>query len=218
VTLGQIRVSVHWTFLLLLGWVALVNFLSGWEGNQILWSFFLLVAGTCSILIHEAAHISVARHFGYKTSKLVLLPAGDMTDMDLSRGAAGKGMLISIAGPVANLLIAGILLLFIHPYKAFYLQPENLGAPGPGSFLFQLHVVNLLIAGLNLIPAYPLDGGRILLILLSLRMREPLAMRVAITVGKVMACLLILSGFIYSNFLLTTTGIFLFLVERPKDF
>ncbi len=211
-------VSLHWTFLLLLLWIVLANFISGFSQSQFLWSVLLLLCGMACLMLHEAAHYVVARSLGLRTDSIVLIPMGEISNKDLQSRKFIHEILISLAGPAVNLLIAALLLFFIQPYRAFWEDPENLGAPSRGSFLFQLHIINLFMGVLNLIPAFPLDGGRILRSLLAIRLNVIKATHIAAVVGKLMACLLIILGFFSYNIFLTLTGIFIFFVEKPERY
>jgi Zn-dependent protease len=217
-TFKKMDVSLHWTFLLLLLWVILANFMSGFEQDQLGWSFLLVLSGMACLMLHEAAHYAVARFLGLQPNSIILVPMGEISDKDLQSRKWRNEILISLAGPAVNLLIAALLLFFIHPYRAFWEDPENLGAPSRGTLLFQLHVINLAMAALNLLPAFPLDGGRILRSLLAIRLNFIKATHIAALVGKLIACFLIILGFFSYNIFLTLTGIFIFFVEKPESY
>lgn len=216
--IGKITFSVHWTFLLLLLWIVAVNFLSGYSPEGMVWSILLFVSVVISILAHEAGHAIVARYFGIRANGVILLPIGGVASIPYLPKKPGHEILISLAGPAVNLLIAIFLLRFINPYGAYWRDSENIGAVNPGNFWFQLQLINLSLAIFNLIPSFPMDGGRILRILLGLNMNILKASRIAGIVSSIVAYGLIATGIIIINLLLVFLGIFILLAARAEEY
>ncbi len=215
---GGIPISFHWTFLLVLMWIVLVNFLEVFQIEGLLWSILLLLSLFASILAHEFGHALVAKYFGIKASGIILLPIGEVANIPGLTKKPGKEILITLAGPAVNLIIAALLLIFIRPYSAYWGGPENFGAVNGGNFLFQLQVINFSLGIFNLIPAFPMDGGRMLRILLGLNMDISKARRFAGIIGKTIAIGLIIWGIILINLLLILIGICTLFASSSKKY
>lgn len=180
-TLFGIPVRVHFTLVLLVLWFVAVGASRGW--NLVLLST-ILVGVLGSILIHELAHALVARRFGVDTHEIVLHPVGGTTIFDrVPQGVAE--FFIAAAGPLVNLVLAGVLMLGVQ------WGGVEIGVSADGGwlpqFLFLLLVANLALFGVNLLPAFPMDGGRLLRSLLSFLVTEEKATRIAALVGQLLA-------------------------------
>ncbi len=138
-----IDVFVHWTFMLLLAWVAL----SGGGLTQVL----LVIAMFGCVVLHEYGHALMARHYGIATKHITLYPIGGVAMLERMPRNPKHEIAVALAGPAVNVGIAFVLGLFM-------LGTGGLG----GEFLFHLLVVNMVLAAFNLLPAFPLDGGRVL--------------------------------------------------------
>lgn len=177
-------VKVHWTFLLLVAWFALSAAQQGGTGAAISSVVFLLALFAC-VLAHEFGHILMARRFGVRTPDILLLPIGGVARLERIPEEPRQELLVALAGPAVTLAIAALLMLLLrltgHPLLP---QGENLVSL---PFLSQLMLVNVVLLVFNLIPAFPMDGGRVLRSLLSARMGLARATRVAGRVGQVLA-------------------------------
>ena len=216
--IGRITISIHWTFFLFVLWIVIVNFLSGYSTEGMVWSLLLFVSIVFSILAHEAGHAIVARHFGIRANGVILLPIGGVASIPYMPKKPGHEILIALAGPVVNLLIAIFLFRFIHPYGAYWRDSENIGAVNPGNFWFQLQLINVSLAIFNLIPSFPMDGGRILRILLGLNMNILKASRIAGVVSSIVAFAFIATGIVLINLLLVFLGIFILLASGAEEY
>jgi Zn-dependent protease/predicted transcriptional regulator len=219
--IGQIRgiaVSVHWTFLLFLGWVILLNFFAGFHAEEIIWTILLLISVFFCILAHELGHALMARYFGVQATGIILLPIGGVANVQTFPRKPRQELLITLAGPMVNLTIALVLLLFLHPYKAYWDDTENIGVVNQGNFLFQLQVINMALALFNLIPAFPMDGGRILRSLLALRMNVVKATQISGIIGKLIAIGFVVWGLVSINPFLPIIGIFILLAARSEEY
>ena len=219
--IGQIRgisVSVHWTFLLFLGWVFMLNFFAGFHSEEIIWSLILLGSAFLCILAHELGHAVTARFFGVQATGIILLPIGGVANVQTFPKKPKQELLIMLAGPMVNLVISLFLLLFLHPYRAYWEDTANIGVVNRGNFIFQLQVINMSLALFNLIPAFPMDGGRILRALLALRMNVVKATRIAGLTGKLIAIGFIIWGIASVNPLLAIIGIFILFAARSEEY
>ena len=198
-SLAGIAVYVHATFLILLLWIAL----SYWRSEQNLQAVvqgvvFILALFGC-VVLHELGHALTARRFGIQTRDIILLPIGGVASLEKMPDDPKEEILVALAGPAVNVVIAGLIWLFLslqHPV------PLDLSALLKGNMLQQLLVVNLFLAAFNLLPAFPMDGGRILRAVLALRMDHIAATRMAASVGQAFALWLGLVGLLYNPFLL----------------
>ena len=183
-TLFGIRVRVHFTFLLLLVWMAVLAPDSGSSA----WLLGLVVVGLlASVIMHELGHALTARRYGIETREIVLTPIGGVARLDgYPQGAAE--LAIAAAGPLLNLGLATVLFFGL---VVAGLPPWGAGAVVDlASALQWLLFGNLCLFALNLLPAFPLDGGRILRSALSFFLGQERATKIATRLGMVLAALL----------------------------
>jgi Zn-dependent protease/CBS domain-containing protein len=198
-----IVVYMHATFLLLIGWVALSHFLAG-EGlaealNGIL---FILLLFAC-VVMHEYGHALTARRYGIQTRDITLLPIGGVARLERMPRDPRQELWVALAGPAVNVAIAAALFVLIELFEgAAALTMTNVQLVG-GDLLPKLMWINLSLAVFNLLPAFPMDGGRVLRALLARRMDYAHATRAAASVGQMMAFLFALWGlYIHYPFML----------------
>jgi Zn-dependent protease/predicted transcriptional regulator len=184
-------IKVHVTFLLLLIWLAVGTYSVGGPAAALEETLFILALFAC-VTLHEFGHILMARRFGVRTPDVILLPIGGVARLERIPEEPRQELLIAIAGPIVTLLIAAALFLGLSlagsPPSLASLDPET------GSFAARILVVNLWLLGFNLIPAFPMDGGRVLRALLATRVGLVRATRAAATVGQVLAVVMGLIG------------------------
>lgn len=178
-----IRLAVHSTFVLLLVYVAWEGWQeAGWPGVG--WSVaFTLLLFTC-IVMHELGHSLTARHFGIGVRRILLMPIGGMAEFDAIPRQPSRELLITLAGPAVNFVLAALLWAAI-PFPANWLPtalPYSLAELGR-----EIVLLNLVMGVFNLVPVFPMDGGRILRALLAMRLPYLKATRIAATLGKVLA-------------------------------
>lgn len=173
-----ILLSIHASFFLLLAWIAHEGWqLDGWNG--LFWSTGTLLAFFTCVVLHELGHSFTALHYGIGVRRILLMPIGGMAEFDAIPRQPSREFLITLAGPAVNFAIAAVLWATV----GFAENSEyTLTAHGLAQLL--LHA-NLVMGCFNLLPAFPMDGGRILRALLASRMPYLRATRVAATVGKV---------------------------------
>lgn len=177
-----------------------------------------------SVVLHELGHALVGMQAGVPAKAIILLPIGGVTLFDERQQPIEPGMLtwkrdirIALVGPLVNLLIAfaaGSILLAVAPQIALWAKPSLLVHSGnlPRSLVWS----NVGLALLNLLPAYPLDGGRVLRALFSRRMDPVRATRRAVTIGQAFATLFMLVGMLW-NIWLTMIGFFLFIAAQLEE-
>ena len=205
-------IRVHITFLMFLAWIWVASYIS--EGAAAAWSglVFMLSLFLC-VLAHEFGHIFTARAFGVATPDVTLLPIGGVARLERIPEDPRQELLIAVAGPAVNVVIAAVLLVL------FGAQPEtaNLAVIDSTriSLADRLVSVNLFLALFNMIPAFPMDGGRVLRALLAIRMGFLRATRVAAVVGQWFAFALGFIGIFY-NPLLIFIALFVYLAASSE--
>lgn len=214
---SPIRLYIHWTFLPIVLLFATMNILAGFQGNELIWTILLLIFIIISILFHDLAQVLMAILFGIKIKSLVFIPTGGLlaySGTDKKNRHVAQELIMLAAGPFVNLLIAVLLIFFLHPYQAYWNEPENLGVAYRGNFLFQLQVINMTLGLVNLLPAFPMDAGKALEAIFVGRLPLTKAMRVVSLVSVLTAFVLILTGLINQKFILALIGLFILLTMK----
>lgn len=177
-----IDVRVHATFLILLAWVALASYQQSGSVAGALNGVVFILAVFASVILHEYGHALTARRFGVPTREITLLPIGGVAQLERIPKEPQRELAIALAGPAVTVAIALVLLVVLRatgmPTTPRVLFQEN--AP----FLARLMWVNVWLAVFNAIPAFPMDGGRVLRAALATRMSHVRATRIAAEVGK----------------------------------
>jgi Zn-dependent protease/CBS domain-containing protein len=215
VNIGSIAgtaIRIHFTFLLFLVWIFVASWASG--GPAAAWNglAFMLLLFAC-VLAHEFGHIFTARAFGVPTPDVTLLPIGGVARLARIPDEPREEFLVAIAGPLVNVAIAGALVLL----AGATLDPHQLAAmqSAKASLIDRLAAVNLFLAAFNMIPAFPMDGGRVLRALLAIRLGHLRATEIAAATGQLVAFGL---GFIglFGNPLLIFIAVFVYLAASSE--
>jgi len=186
-----IDVNIHMTFLLLVGFVALTYWLNGGGPASALEGVGFLLALFLCVLLHEYGHALMARRFGIQTRDITMLPIGGVARLERMPDKPIQELWVALAGPAVNLVIAA--LLFAGLLLTGTMEPLTSLSVTEGSFVERLMVVNLSLLLFNLVPAFPMDGGRVVRALLATRMEYTRATQIAATLGQGLA---LLFGFI----------------------
>lgn len=202
-----IPVSIHWTFLLLVGWILYSNLRMGRTLQEAgIAVIFILILFGC-VILHELGHALAARRYGIPTKSIVMLPIGGVATLEKMPEKPSQELVVALAGPSVNVVIAfilaGILISTGQP-----ILPTTAGYIEFANFLPSLLIVNLFLAIFNLLPAFPMDGGRVLRASLSFKFSRVKATQIAVRIGQLMAVLFIIAG-IFSNPFLVLIALFI---------
>lgn len=212
-----INIYIHWTFLFLLGWVLLVNAQLGNDIIQLSWSLFFLSAVFACIALHELGHALMAAWFGIKAKNIVLLPIGGIASIEKFPENPRQELAISIAGPLVSVAIA-LLLWLLSPPGNFWRLPQGMSITHGHDLLANLRVVNMSLALFNLIPAFPMDGGRIFRALLGFRLNYIRATTIAASTGRIIAGIFIAAGILLINPFLPVIGLFIIFSASTEEY
>lgn len=211
-TIAGTVVRIHITFLLFLAWIFAASYVTG--GPQTAWNslWFMLLLFAC-VLAHEFGHIFTARAFGVATPDVTLLPIGGVARLERIPERPHEEFLVAVAGPAVNVVIALALMVF----AGARLDAQHLAAVESTrtSLIDRLAAVNLFLAAFNMIPAFPMDGGRVLRAILSIRLGFVRATEIAASIGQFVAFAL---GFIglFANPILIFIAIFVYLAASSE--
>jgi len=205
-----IEIRLHWTFFLLVALLAVATTDPESPGVVSLTAWLVLVFG--SVVVHELSHCFVARSRGVVVHEILLLPIGGISKLETLPETANDELAIAIAGPAASAglaLLAGCAALLLH----VRMLPIDL-VDGP--FVARLFWFNVIVAAFNLLPAFPLDGGRVLRALLERRYDLERATRTAARFGRTVAIVLIAAG-IFFDLWLTIIGVFVYFGASAEE-
>jgi stage IV sporulation protein FB len=205
-------VRVHLTFLLFLAWIFAASYASG--GAATAWDslLFMVLLFLC-VLLHEFGHIFTARAFGVTTPYVTLLPIGGVAQLERIPEEPGQEFLIAIAGPLVNVAITILLVVIAgaHLQSGAAASIDNTQI----ALIDRLAAVNLFLALFNMIPAFPMDGGRVLRALLASRLGYVRATEIAAAIGQFVAFALGFIGLMY-NPILIFIAIFVYLAASSE--
>ena len=200
-----IKIEVHWTFTLLLIWIVFLDLQRGGNlSSAILNIVFILLLFVC-VVLHELGHALTARRYKINTRRITLLPIGGVASLEKMPDKPAQELLVALAGPAVNVVIA-LLLLLIVPLRLYLgMDVESLeqlmAAPSIQTLLFYLLIANIMLVAFNLIPAFPMDGGRVFRAILSFKMDRTKATEIAASLGQVLAVVFFVLGLFFNPFL-----------------
>ncbi|MBT8220924.1 MAG: site-2 protease family protein [Bacteroidia bacterium] len=209
-----IPVNVHWSFSLLLVYVIFQSLAAGagWQ-STVLYVVLVLLIFVC-VVLHEYGHALAARRYGVETKDITLLPIGGIARLERLPDLPKQELIVAIAGPLVNIIIAVVLM-------GFLLIMPNLGIPSMDALgelklsLSNLPIIlvgfNLIMVAFNLIPAFPMDGGRILRSLLAMKFTKTVATKWAAHIGQFISVLFVIYGLYQGDYILAFIGVFIFM-------
>lgn len=212
-SLAGIGVHVHWTFFLLPALVAFTALAGGGSAVAALWGVLFVAAVFACVVLHELGHALMARRYGIGTEDITLLPFGGVARLERIPEKPSQEIAVALAGPAVNVAIAAVLWIVLTAIgSASMLVP--LAVVG-GSFLAQLLWINILLVAFNMLPAFPMDGGRVLRAALATRMSRVRATQIAASVAQAFAVLFGVLGF-FGNPMLIVIAVFVFFAARGE--
>lgn len=229
-----IPVFVHWSFGLIFLYILWHAYSNGLSPYETVWLSGLFMAIFGCVLLHEYGHALAARRYGVRTRDIVLMPIGGMARLERMPEKPWQEFVVAIAGPMVNVGIAFCLILAIGAFT----DPEHLEAIRTAmlseannepmeetgvhvskllQYTINLTISNLILVVFNLIPAFPMDGGRVLRALLSMRIGRARATRIASWMGQGFAIMFAVWGIYSGNFTLSLLGLFVIYAARTEN-
>lgn len=198
-----IGIFIHWTFSLIILFIIFMNYRAGQNTTQIIWSVVFILCIFITVLLHELGHALAAKNYNIKTKDITLLPIGGLARLERIPEKPTEELIVAFAGPLVNIALAFITALFISiPEDTDKLMAELSNGVNANNFFLNFFLVNFWLAIFNLIPAFPMDGGRVLRALLSFKLPRNVATRIAARIGQFLALAFIILGFFTSPFLI----------------
>jgi Zn-dependent protease/predicted transcriptional regulator len=199
-TFAGVDVFIHTTFLLLIGWVGYSHWLEHQNWGEVLKGVgFILTLFLC-VILHEYGHVLTARRYGIKTRDITIYPIGGVARLERMPDKPIEELWVALMGPAVNVVIAAG--LFAYLFVTSSLVPLNELTIASGSFIERVMLINVILVLFNLLPAFPMDGGRVLRAILAMNMEYVRATQIAATVGQGMAFLFGFIGLFSNPFLL----------------
>jgi Zn-dependent protease/predicted transcriptional regulator len=210
---GGTDIRIHVTFFLLLLWIGIIQFQHGGQAAAIEGIIFIIAIFAC-VVLHELGHTLAARRYGIRTPRITLLPIGGVAEMERMPENPLHEIVVAVAGPLVNVVIA---LVLIYGFGAVLNAEMVATMEDPArSFLSRLAAVNVILVLFNLIPAFPMDGGRVLRALLATRFSRTRATEIAASIGQAVAFLFGFLGLVSGNVLLVFVAIFVYLAASGE--
>jgi stage IV sporulation protein FB len=206
-------VKVHVTFLLVLAFLLVNTQAQAGPAAALVMGIIFIGLFLC-VLLHEFGHILMARHFGIRTPDVLLLPIGGVARLERMPEEPRQELLIALAGPAVTFAIAALL----YPVLQLTGDPPlwSQGDWDSQGVLKQLFYMNVVLLGFNLIPAFPMDGGRVLRALLAMRLDYVRATRIAATIGQAAAIIGAVVGIQGQQWALVLIALFIFFVAGQE--
>jgi Zn-dependent protease len=214
ITIGKFAgtaVKIHITFILFLAWIAFSAWSRGGPAAALDSTVFIVLLFAC-VVLHEFGHIAAARRYGIGTPEVTLLPIGGVASLQRLPSDPNQELVVALAGPAVNLVIGLVLIAIVgsvHPYELTQIDNPNL------SLIGRLAIANVFLAVFNLIPAFPMDGGRVLHALVAMRVGGPRATEIAARIGQALAFGLGFLG-LFGNPLLVFIAIFVYIAAAAE--
>jgi Zn-dependent protease/CBS domain-containing protein len=206
-----VPVRLHFTFVVFVAFLIL----SARGGQSMVFNGIYIAALFTSVLLHELGHAAVARRYGIRTLEIVMYPIGGVARLERSPRAKEE-LWIALAGPAVNVLIALALGAWL-TYTNSSFDPKTLINPNDSNLLTRIALGNLILAGFNMIPAFPMDGGRVLRALIARFRSEDEATRVAASAGRMLAVFFGLYALVSGMFILLFIALFVYLAASQES-
>ncbi len=201
--IAGIGIYMHWSFSLLIAYIIFINYKSGNSPIQIAWTVLFILSIFATVVLHELGHAIAAKNFNIKTKDITLLPIGGIARLESLPEKPKEELIVAIAGPLVNVTLAILTGFFIN----FPDNPEELTLQlskgiNAHTFFLNFYLVNIFLAIFNMLPAFPMDGGRVLRALLGFKYEKHIATRIAARIGQFLALGFMILGFFVNPFLI----------------
>ncbi len=201
--IAGIGIFIHWSFSILIAYIIFINYRTGNSPAQIVWSVLFILSVFATVVLHELGHALAAKKFNIKTKDITLLPIGGLARLESLPEKPKEELIVSIAGPLVNVALAILTGFFIefpdNPEQLSLLLSKGINAH---TFFLNFYIVNIFLALFNMIPAFPMDGGRVLRALLGFKYEKHVATKIAARIGQLLALGFIILGFFVNPFLI----------------
>lgn len=215
-----IPVKVHWSFGLLILFILFVAYQNGQAPIEFIFFVLLVMTLFLCVILHEFGHALTAKYFKVQTKDIIISPIGGVARLEKLPKAPKEELLIAIAGPAVNVVIAALCFAGIFGFlglDGLILDPESARIDDFAKYIKTVFYINVVLFLFNLIPAFPMDGGRILRALLSFKLSRQLSTQIASTIGKVFALIFIGYGLYIGHFVLAFIGGFIFYMATTEN-
>ena len=209
-----IDLYVHGTFWLLPLFVLVTGF--GASAVAVAFDLLFVFAVFGCVALHEVGHAVAAAMYGIRTRDITLYPVGGVAALEGMPEKPRHEVVVALAGPAVNVVIAVGLFLGLVASDTAFAPPGESTADVVGAFVGQLLVANVALCLFNLLPAFPMDGGRVLRALLSTRLPRLRATEVAVKVGSVMALLFLIAGVVWVKFGLIAIAVVVWVLGQAE--
>ncbi len=215
-----IPVKVHWSFGLLVLFFMYVIVNSAESTNEIIYTFLLFIILFVCVILHEFGHALTGKYFKVGTRDIIISPIGGVARLEKLPKAPREELLIAIAGPLVNVVIASLCFIGLFSslgITAIDIDPETARVDTAAKFFKTIFYINVVLFLFNLIPAFPMDGGRILRALLSFKLSRTRSTMIASTIGKIFALFFIGYGLYIGHYVLAFIGGFIFYMATTEN-
>lgn len=210
---GDTEIRIHLTFVLLLVWIGVAYFQEGGMPAALEGVGFIGAVFAC-VVLHELGHVTAARRYGIRTPRITLLPIGGVAELERLPEKPSEEIIVALAGPLVNVVIAAFLVIVL---GTTFGGEALMSMDDPrAAFVTRLAAVNIWLVLFNLIPAFPMDGGRVLRALLATRYSRVRATQIAGTIGQFAAFAFGFIGLVSGNVLLLFVAIFVYLAATAE--
>jgi Zn-dependent protease/predicted transcriptional regulator len=214
-SIAGISVFIHWTFAILIAYIIFSNYRAGYHAVQIMWTLIFILSIFITVFLHELGHALAAKRYNIKTKDITILPIGGIARLERIPENPKEEFVVAIAGPAVNIILAFITAMFINIPDINNLTGQLSGGINYTNFFLNFFVVNIFLALFNLIPAFPMDGGRVLRALLATKFERHIATNIAAKIGQFLAIGFVFIGFFHNPFFIFI-GLFIFIGAQAE--